>query len=377
MSFRHFATRAVRAGSGPEDGADVAPPIHLSTTFKRDEALRPLSAHTYARESNPNLERLERAFAGLEGGEAALAFASGLAAATTLLQSIPAGSRILLPSDGYYQVHAVLADYGARWGFTVEEFDPAEEGALGRALDRPAGLVWLESPSNPLLVITDLADACARARAAGAVTMVDNTFATPALQRPLELGADVAFHSTTKYCGGHSDAMGGALVFASRTGLAEDVARARDLLGGVPAPFSSWLTERGLRTLAVRMEAHSRNAVAVARFLSTHPAVERVNYPGLPSHPGHETARRQMPEGCGGMLSFHTRGGREAAMRAVGRARLFVRATSLGSVESLIEHRATAEGPRGRAPQDLIRLSVGIEHPEDLIADLEQALGEA
>ncbi len=231
----------------------------------------------------------------------------------------------------------------------------------------------MESPSNPLLRVSDIAAIAAAARAHGARTVVDNTFATPALQRPLDLGADVALHSVTKYFGGHSDVQGGVLIFRRRDETFEKAAHVRHILGAVLAPFNAWLVLRGLRSLAVRVAAHSAHALAVARALDSHPAVSRVNYPGLPSHPGHAIAARQM-SGFGGMMSFHVRAGREAAIAAVGRARLFVRATSLGAVESLIEHRATSEGPGSTTPQDLIRLSIGLEHPDDLIADLDQAL---
>jgi cystathionine gamma-synthase len=222
--------------------------------------------------------------------------------------------------------------------------------------------------------VADLAAIAALAKQAGALTLVDNTFATPALQRPLDLGADVALHSATKYFGGHSDVQGGVLVFRRRDDVFAKVAHVRHLLGAVLAPFNAWLVLRGLRSLAVRMNAHSANALAVARALEAHPRVSRVNYPGLPSHPGHAVAAKQM-SGFGGMLSFHVKGGRDAAIAAVGKAKLFVRATSLGCVESLLEHRATSEGPGSTTPQDLLRVSVGLEHPDDLIADLDQALG--
>jgi cystathionine gamma-synthase len=247
-------------------------------------------------------------------------------------------------------------------------------GQLERALATPARIVWLESPSNPLLKIVDLAAAIALAKRAGALAVVDNTFATPALQRPLSLGADVTLQAATKYLGGHSDVMGGALVFAKGDALYEKAEHARHILGAVANPFGSWLTLRGLRTLALRMERHSANAMEIARALEAHPRVTAVHYPGLPSHPGHAIAARQM-SAFGGMLSFRVGGGREAAMAAVGRVKLFLRATSLGAVESLIEHRATSEGAGSKAPPELIRVSVGLEHPDDLIADLNQALG--
>jgi cystathionine gamma-synthase len=233
--------------------------------------------------------------------------------------------------------------------------------------------VWLETPSNPLMRVTDLAAACALARRQGARIVVDNTFPTPALTQPLRLGADVVLHATTKYIGGHSDVQGGALVFARKDALHQHVFHVRHILGAVASPFNTWLALRGLRTLGCRMERHCGNALAVAAMLAAHPQVSAVHYPGLPGDPGHAVAAHQMT-GFGGMLSFHVRGGREAAIEAVCRARVFVRATSLGCVESLIEHRATSEGAHATAPPDLVRLSVGLEHPDDLVEDLRQAL---
>jgi len=244
---------------------------------------------------------------------------------------------------------------------------------LARALEKPARVVCLETPSNPLLKVVDLAGAIALSKQASAITLVDNTFATPSLQRPLELGADVTLQSSTKYLGGHSDVMGGALVFARRDALFDRVEHARHILGAVASPFASWLVLRGLRTLALRMERHSENAMTVATALAAHPGVSAVHYPGLPGHPGHAIAARQM-RAFGGMLSFRVKAGRDAAIAAVSRAKLFVRATSLGCVESLIEHRATSEGAGSTAPPELVRLSIGIEHPDDLIGDLVQAL---
>jgi cystathionine gamma-synthase len=371
-----FETRAVHAGQriDPSTGS-VAPPIHLSTTFARDAESVPLGRHTYIRESNPNQEQLEEALAPLEGGEAALVFASGMAAGVTLLQTLPPGSHVVFPGDVYYGFRAAAEQFLPNWGIRSDFVAMGDLAALAAAIRPETLLVWLETPSNPLLQVVDLSAAIALARDAGALAVVDNTFATPVLQRPLEHGADVVLHSTTKYFGGHGDVQGGALIFARRDDLRERIDHLRHVLGAVASPFNDWLVLRGVRTLACRVAMQSANALAVARALEALPAVSAVHYPGLPSHPGHEIARRQM-SGFGAMLSFRVVGGREAALRAVGRARLFVRATSLGGVESLIEHRATSEGPGSRTPQELIRLSIGLEHPEDLIADLAQALGE-
>jgi cystathionine gamma-synthase len=369
-----FETVAVHAGAGPDPASGaIVPAIHLSTTFARDEAGVPLGGHTYIRESNPTQSMLEAALPPLEGGERALVFASGMAAAVTLLQTLPPGSHAVLPHDGYYGVRVAAREFVSRSGVEFDEVDMGDLDRLRAALKPNTRLVVLESPSNPLLGVVDLAGAIAIARAHGARTLVDNTFATPALQRPLALGADVVLHSTTKYLGGHSDVQGGALVFARADELPEQVAHARHVLGPVASPFNSWLVLRGIRTLACRMAAQSATALALARALEGRPAVAAVHYPGLESHPGHAIARRQM-SAFGAMISLRLRGGREAALRVVARARLFVRATSLGGVESLIEHRQTSEGAGSTAPPDLVRLSIGLEHADDLMEDLAGAL---
>jgi cystathionine gamma-synthase len=370
-----FETRVVHAGRriDPVTGS-VAPPVYLSTTFARDSEGTPLGGHTYIRESNPNQEQLESALAPLEGGEAALVFASGMAAGIALLQTLPPGSHVVFPDDAYYGFGKAAEEFLPNWGIRSDFVGMEDLSALEAALRPETRLVWLESPSNPLLKVVDLAAAAALARRAGALTVVDNTFASPVLQRPLELGCDVALHSTTKYFGGHSDVQGGALVFARRDELYGKVHHLRHVLGSVASPFNCWLVLRGVRTLACRVTAQSAAALAVAGALEHFPSVAAVHYPGLASHPGHDVARRQM-SAFGAMLSFRAAGGREAALRAVSRAKLFTRATSLGGVESLIEHRATSEGPGSRTPQELIRLSIGLEHPDDLIADLAQALG--
>lgn len=370
-----FETRVVHSGHevDPTTGS-VAPPIHLSTTFARDENGVPLGGHTYARESNPTQSQLEEALAPLEGGEAALVFASGMAAGVAILQTLKRGSRVLLPDDAYYGFRAAAADFLPEWGIETDLVAMDDEAAVRAALARAPAVVFLETPSNPLLKVTDLALVSRLAKEAGATVVVDNTFATPVLQRPLEHGADVVLHATTKYMGGHSDVQGGALVFREKGALHAKIEHARHILGAVASPFGSWLVLRGLRSLAVRMHVHAENAARVAAALAGHPAVSAVHYPGLASHPGHAIAARQM-SAFGGMLSFRAAGGRDAALRAVGRVRLFTRATSLGGVESLIEHRASSEGPGSRTPQDLIRLSVGLEHPDDLVEDLAGALG--
>jgi cystathionine gamma-synthase len=370
-----FETLVIHSGAGPDPATGaVAPPLHLSTTFVRDEGGEPVGGYTYVREGNPTQSHLEQALAPLEGGEAALVYASGMAAAIAAFQTLEPGSHVVIPDDAYYGVGQAGREFLPRWGIRVDVADMSDLDALRRVLRPETRLVVLETPSNPLLKITDLRAAVAIARERGARTLVDNTFATPALQQPLALGADVVLHSATKYLGGHSDVQGGVLIFRRRDAWFDAAAHVRHLLGAVASPFNSWLLLRGLRTLGVRVKAQSATAATVARALVQHPAVSAVHYPGLEDHPGHAIARGQMSD-FGAMLSFRLRAGRAAALRAVSRARLFLRATSLGGVESLIEHRQTSEGAGSSAPPELVRLSIGLEHADDLIADLAQALG--
>ena len=368
-------TIAVHAGGGvdPATGA-VAPPIHLSTTFEHGPAAEVPLGFLYIRDGNPTQARLEQALAAVEGGEAALVFASGMAAGAAYLQTLPAGSHVLFHRDLYYGFRTLAHEYLPRWGLAADAIDLADDGALAAALRPETRLIWAETPTNPLLEVLDLRRLAATAQAHGASLLVDGTVASPALQRPLELGADVVLHATTKYLGGHSDVQGGALVLRRRDPeVAARLERVRHDLGAVASPFNSWLALRGLRSLPCRMERHSANAMAVAGALAARPEVAAVHYPGLPSHPGHEIARRQM-RAFGGLLSFRVAGGREHALRTASRLRLFLNATSFGGGESLIEHRASAEGVHSTAPPDLLRASIGLEHPDDLIADLLQAL---
>jgi cystathionine gamma-synthase len=369
-----FETRAVHAGGHfDREGGGVAPAIHLSTTFVRDEQLELSAEYGYIREGNVNQSRLEEALASIEGGAASLVFASGMAAGTALIQALGTGAHLVLPDDCYYGFRVLANDFLKVWGVTTSFVDMANLDAVRDHVRHDRTLLWCESPSNPLLKVVDLSALASLARSVGALSVVDGTFATPALQQPLSLGADIVLHSTTKYLGGHSDVQGGALVFRERGDLHDRVEHVRHITGGVASPFNSWLVLRGIRTLAARMRIHCENAVRVAVFLEQHPRVEKVFYPGSSSHPLHDVARRQMSD-FGGMLSFLVKGTREDAMRVVSRCRLFVRATSLGGTESLIEHRASSEGAASTAPDRLIRVSVGLEHPDDLVADLEQAL---
>lgn len=370
-----FETLAVRAAAEPDPATGaLAPPLHLSTTFEHGPAGERPHGFLYVREGNPTQARLEQALAAVEGGQAALAFASGLAAGAAWLQALPPGSHVLLHRDVYYDFRSIAGDFLPRWGMEAASVDMGDLEALRAALRPATRLLWAETPTNPCLEVLDVGALAGIAHASGAQLLVDGTFATPALQRPLELGADVVLHSTTKYLGGHGDVQGGALVVGRVDQTFERARRVRQVLGAVASPFNSWLVLRGLRSLACRVERHSANALALARALEGHPAVAAVHYPGLESHPGHAVARRQM-RAFGGMLALRVRGGREGALRVASRVRLFTNATSLGGVESLIEHRASIEGTASQAPPDLLRLSVGLEHPDDLLEDLLQALG--
>lgn len=365
---------AVHAGADadPATGA-VVPPLHLSTTFRHGPAGERVGDYEYIREGNPNVSQLEQALAALEGGAAALTFASGMAATDALLSALPPDSHVLIPQDVYHGVRVLGREFLSRQSVLLEPVDVTDAAAVAAAVKPDTRCIWIETPSNPQLKIADIAAIADVARRAGALLAVDSTFATPCLQQPLALGADIVMHSTTKYFGGHSDVMGGALVFARRDELHDPIAHARHVRGAVLAPFNAWLTLRGFRSLPARMAWHCRNARAVAEYLAVDPRVEAVHWPGLPGHPNHAIAARQMRD-FGGMLSVRIRAGREAALAFAGKLRLFTNATSLGGCESLIEHRASVEGPNPVSPDNLLRISAGLEHPDDLIADLAQAL---
>ena len=374
ISTMKIETLAVHAGrrNDPTTGA-VTPPIHLSTTFERDPHGEYSRGFSYAREGNPNRRSLEECLAALEGGKEALAFSSGLAVATALLQGLEPGDHIIAPDDVYHGLRQVIGGVFAKWPLETSYVDMTDLAAI-RATMRPnTRLVLIETPSNPLLKIVDLKAIGRIAREGNAISVCDGTFTTPILQRPFDCGIDMVWHSTTKYIGGHSDTTGGALVTRYDNYLFERARKSLMFGGAVPSPFECWLTLRGVSTLPWRMRAHCANAVAVAEFLQQHSAVECVHYPGLPDHPGHEIASRQMLA-WGGMLSFQVRGGRDAAMKVAARLELFTRATSLGGPHSLIEHRASIEGRDTKTPQNLLRASIGLENADDLIGDLRHAL---
>ena len=369
-------TLCVHAAHSPEAATGaVAEPIHLSTTFERDADGEYPRGYRYSREGTPNRTALEGCLAELEGGIGAVAFASGLAANHAVLDLLAAGERLVAPREVYYGTLRQFHELTARRNAGLEVIDFLDPAALARALGGAARLVWNETPTNPLLNVTDLKRAVALAHEAGALVVCDNTFATPVCQRPFDFGVDIVIHSATKYLGGHSDVLGGMVVVREDAALLERLRAWQSMAGSPLAPFDCWLLRRSIATLAIRVRAQCRGALEVAQFLAGHGAVERVFYPGLKSHPAHALAAAQMPGGFGAMLSVCIAGGRDAAMRVASRTRLFRRATSLGGVESLIEHRASIEGPSSRTPQNLLRLSIGIEDPEDLLEDLAQALG--
>jgi cystathionine gamma-synthase len=369
-------TRAVHAGRhiDPATGA-VTMPIHLSTTFERSPSGEYPLGFSYSRENNPNRQALEVCLADLEGGTQALAFSSGLAVAAALVQGLEPGDHILAPDDVYWGLRKVIGEVFGKFPIETTYVDMTDLDAVSAGIRPSTRLIWVETPSNPLMKITDLAAVAGLARAASpqVLTVCDGTFATPVLQRPLDCGFDMVAHSTTKYIGGHSDVIGGALITRHENYLFERARKSQRYGGSVPSPFDCWLTLRGLDTFPYRVRAQSQNAMQVARWLQAHPAVEQVHYPGLEEHPGHAIAARQMTA-FGGMLSFQVRGEREKAMAVAAGCRLFIRATSLGGAHSLIEHRASVEGPASRTPQNLLRLSIGLEHPDDLVEDLDQAL---
>jgi cystathionine gamma-synthase len=372
-----FETRAIHVGQDPdtEFGA-VNVPIYQTSTFAQDAVGKP-KAWDYARAGNPTREALQQVLASLEGGARALCFSSGLGATTTLLLSLKPGDHVLISDDVYGGTYRLLTRVMGQWGLEHDVVDMSDLIACRAVVRDSTALLWIESPTNPFLKVVDIAAIAGLAHEAGARCVVDNTFATPYLQRPLELGADIVLHSMTKYLGGHSDLIGGALV-ANHTELIERLTFLVNAAGAVPGPMDCYLALRGVKTLALRMQAHCRGAKAVAEFLQTHKRVTRVHYPGLPGHPGFEVAVRQMRD-FGGMVSFEVES-RDEAVRVAESTKLFFLAESLGGVESLIElpgpmTHASVTGSPVEVPDTLIRLSVGIEHPDDLVADLAQALG--
>jgi len=363
----------------------IAPPIHTSTTFLRDPDNQYRSGRTYARDHNPTFDQAEAVLTALEGGHASLLFASGMAAATAVFQALAPGDHVLAPKVMYWSLRNWLMTFATRWGLGVQFIEMNDPDDVRSAVQSDkTTLVWIESPANPLWTITDIALTCEIAHAAGAAVAVDSTVATPVLTRPFELGADIVMHSATKYLNGHSDVLAGTLTAREESPLWLRIKSIRAQMGGVLGPFEAWLLMRGMRTLFPRVRAACDSAQSIAERLTQHRFVEEVLYPGLPGFPGHAVAARQMHGGFGGMLSIRVRGakngsvtGESAAIATAANVQLWKRATSLGGVESLIEHRASVEGAGTPVAADLLRLSVGIEDKADLVADLEQALAQA
>ncbi len=384
MSHEHldksFETIAIHAGNtaDPLTGA-VVPPIYQVSTYKQDGVGGLRGGYEYSRSANPTRTALEENLAALEGGRRGLAFASGLAAEDCLLRTLLApGDHVVIPNDAYGGTFRLFAKVVSRWGVEWSVADTSDPASVRAAITPRTKVVWVETPSNPLLGITDIAAVAEVASTAGAKLVVDNTFASPYLQQPLSLGADVVVHSLTKYMGGHSDVVGGALI-ANSAEIGEELAYHQNAMGAVAGPFDAWLVLRGIKTLPVRMDRHSENAGKVAEMLTRHAKVTQVLYPGLPEHPGHDIAAKQM-RAFGGMVSFRVEGGEQAAVDVCDRTKLFTLGESLGGVESLIEHpgrmtHASVAGSALEVPADLVRVSVGIENADDLLADLQQALG--
>ncbi len=377
MNRRRFETRAIHEGQDPDPATGaVVPPIYQTSTFAQS-APGEHKGYEYARTSNPSRTALETCLTSLEDGQYGLAFASGMAAITAVAYLLNPGDHVVLPDDVYGGTYRLFVRVLERYGIASTFVDMTDLTRVGSTLSPNTRLILIETPTNPYLKILDIASISELAHARDALVVVDNTFASPYFQRPLELGADIVVHSTTKYLGGHSDVVGGAAVMASKE-ISDTLRFHQNAAGAVPSPFDCWLVLRGVRTLGIRMERHAANAMAVAKFLSGHPAVERVFYPGLPEHSGHQIARRQM-SGFGGMVSFSVRGGARAARAVASATEVFILGESLGGVESLLDHpasmtHASLTGSPLQVDEGLIRLSVGIEHADDLVDDLAQAL---
>jgi len=368
-------TRAIQASLGHDIKSNpVSNSITLSSIFIRNKDGSYDGDFGYSRASNPNRKILERAIAELEYGEEAIAFASGMAAITAVFQTLKPGDHCIIPDDVYFNVTLLEEDILTDWGWEFTRVDASDPANVEQAIQANTRLIWLESPSNPLLKVTDIQAVCKLVNDKEILVAVDNTWPSPVLMNPLELGADISVHSTTKYFGGHSDVLGGCVVLKEKGALAEKIRNIQIICGAVPAPFDCWLVTRGIQTLPLRMRAQTENAQKLAEFLSAHPAIEDVFYPGLESHPGHEVAKKQMNNGFGAMISVLIKKGEQAAKDIVHRLELFTPASSLGGVESLVEHRRSIEGDRSTAPPNLVRISVGIEDSEDLINDWKQAL---
>ena len=357
-----------------ETAGAIAAPVFLTTTFERDLDGTYPKGHMYSRNSNPNRIALEKGLAALEGASRGFAFGSGLAAVNAVFQCLQSGDHILMPEVGYYASYKLAEEILGPWGLEVTQVDMTDLAAVEKAVQKNTKLIWAETPANPMLSITDIKGLAAIAKKHGLKLGVDNTLGTPVLQNPIAQGADIVMHATTKYIGGHSDIMGGAVLLKEDDEWAKRIERVQILMGATPNPLDCYLLARGLKTLPLRMREHSANALELAKRLEKHPKVERVHYPGLESHPQHALAKAQMPQGFSGMIALQVKTGETETREMAGKLQIFQQATSLGGVESLVEHRKSIEGPQSTTPGNLLRFSIGLEHVDDLWADLEQAL---
>jgi cystathionine gamma-synthase len=371
-----FETLAIQSTEVHLDDARPATmPIHMSSTFIRNEDGSYNHGLQYGRADNPNRAVLEKSLALLEGGERAFAFGSGMAAISAVFQCMSPGQEVILPNDVYFAAKKLVDQVYSRWGLKIVSVDMSNIDVVKAAITPDTVLIWMETPSNPLIQITDLGDLIALAKSKGIMTAVDNTWPTPVLTRPIEMGADVVIHSTTKYFGGHSDVIGGCVIVKEENDFSKRLTDVQQLGGAVPSPFDCWLVARVIRTLSLRVKAQCDTALKLAQYLEGHPDIQEVLYPGLPSHKGHTIAKKQMENGFGAMMSVLIGGDSKKSLEICNRLQYFTQATSLGGVESLVEHRRSVEGPMSNAPDNLLRVSVGLEHPDDLIADWGQALG--
>lgn len=357
-----------------ETAGAIAAPVFLTTTFERALDGSYPKGHMYSRNSNPNRTALEKGLAALEGASRGFAFGSGLAAVNAVFQCLQSGDHILMPEVGYYASYKLAEEILGPWGLEVTQVDMTDLAAVEKAVQKNTKLIWAETPANPMLSITDIKGLAAIAKKHGLKLGVDNTLGTPVLQNPIGQGADIVMHATTKYIGGHSDIMGGAVLLKEDDEWAKRIERVQILMGATPNPLDCYLLARGLKTLPLRMREHSANALELAKRLEKHPKVEKVHYPGLESHPQHTLAKAQMPQGFSGMIALQVKTGETETREMAGKLQIFQQATSLGGVESLVEHRKSIEGPQSTTPGNLLRFSIGLEHVDDLWADLEQAL---
>jgi cystathionine gamma-synthase len=357
-----------------ETAGAIAAPVFLTTTFERALDGTYPKGHMYSRNSNPNRTALEKGLAALEGASRGFAFGSGLAAVNAVFQCLQSGDHILMPEVGYYASYKLAEEILGPWGLEVTQVDMTDLATVEKAVQENTKLIWAETPANPMLSITDITGLSTIAKKHGLKLGVDNTMGTPVLQNPIAHGADIVMHATTKYIGGHSDIMGGAVLVKEDDEWAKRIERVQILMGATPNPLDCYLLARGLKTLPLRMREHSANALELAKRLEKHPKVERVHYPGLESHPQHALAKAQMPQGFSGMIALQVKTGETETREMAGKLQIFQQATSLGGVESLVEHRRSIEGPQSTTPGNLLRFSIGLEHVDDLWADLEQAL---